>query len=395
MINRPFYVVRLTGKSICKKGERLSPDIAIVVVNWNKKESLVSLLSDLQCVDDPKFDIFVIDNASTDGSAKAVCNRFPDITLVENAVNLGGTGGFNTGIEKVLEADCYRFIWLLDNDAKITKTTLSELMIVMSSDDRIGMVGSRIVDIEAPEITVETGAVFRWDIMGTTPLNRNSKEKEYVNVPVDYVAICSAIVRVDAIRCIGLMDQRLFLFWDDMEWGIRFKEHGYVVSVAAKSIVYHASFTERNRGATTYWYYGIRNPFLVYSNHTGIFQRAYIFYRSLRCHLHAFIFLKLNGQVIEAQFIKKALFDFLQNKWGKFKSVNDAFSPPKLISSSKKLGRLKSILISGSNINQPIANKIINVIKKEAPSAKFRTLDLSENEMTPGAFIYPAQLTHK
>jgi len=298
-------------------------NIAAVIVNWNKKAEILGLLHDLRKIKEPLFDIFVVDNASTDGSSDAIEADFPEVNLIKNKINLGGTGGFNTGIDHVCKLDSYDYIWLLDNDVEVVDNTLLELVKVIKSDDRIGLVGSHVFDIDNREVTVEMGGNIRWDIMGAIPFYRNTtNEIKDSIVFVDYVAICSALVSVNAIKNVGLMDARLFLLWDDMDWGIYFKEHGYKVVAASKSIVYHGSFTERDRGALTSYYYGIRNPLLVYTKHTTFLKRARIFYSSLRYYSKIYFFLKSHYKKFEAGLIYKALFDYMNNRWGKVSHKN-------------------------------------------------------------------------
>ena len=102
--------------------------IATIIVNWNKKNDVLDLINDLSGIAEPSFDIFVVDNASTDGSPEAIRNRFPHVHLIINKENLGGTGGFNTGVDHILKLGGYDYIWLLDNDAKIKNDTLTELV---------------------------------------------------------------------------------------------------------------------------------------------------------------------------------------------------------------------------------------------------------------------------
>ena len=105
-----------------------NPKVAIVTVNWNKRDYVLNLLNSLKHINYDNYNIIVVDNASTDDSVTAIKEHFPNVNLIVNSENLGGTGGFNTGIKYVLEAtDKYKYIWLLDNDAVVEKDTLIEL----------------------------------------------------------------------------------------------------------------------------------------------------------------------------------------------------------------------------------------------------------------------------
>ncbi len=292
--------------------QKNTPKVAIVIVNWNKKDYIVKLLQSLQNISYDNHEIIVVDNASTDGSVEAIKRRFPEVTLLVNKENLGGTGGFNTGMRYALleKTDC-KYIWLLDNDAEVDRDTLKELVDVMENDTQIGIVGSRILDPLNRKITVEAGAFVRRDIIGVIPLYRNVNvnfEKKIIEV--DYVAICSALIRVSALKKVGLMDERFFIFWDDMEWGLRFKKKGYKVVCALNSIVFHPPFTEK-RNPVMDFYYGIRNALITYSKHTGPIKRLLIFYRYMRTLTKTMIFLGCYGRADLMRMTIQSLIDFI------------------------------------------------------------------------------------
>jgi len=295
------------------------PRVAIVIVNWNKRDYVLSLLSSLSSLEYDDYEVIVVDNASTDDSVKALKRDYPGVTLIENAENLGGTGGFNTGLRFGLgKKDDFKYLWLLDNDAEIEPETLRELVNTMEGDESIGLAGSRIVDIDDKEITIETGSMLRWDTIGVMPVSRNIKgEIGGDSRDTEYVAICSALVRISALEKVGLMDERFFIFWDDMDWGLYFKEHGYRVVAVPKSVAYHGSFTERERGVVSDFYYGTRNPLLVYSKHTNPLKRLLIFYNYLRYLFKGLTLLLINNHRNKVRLMVSALSDFCHNRWGR------------------------------------------------------------------------------
>ncbi len=298
------------------------PKVAIVIVNWNKKEFVISLLSSLSDLDYSNFDVIVVDNASSDDSVKAIKSKFADITLIENSENLGGTGGFNTGLEYALEKDIYQYIWLLDNDVNLRTDTLTNLIKPMEEDKQVGIAGSRIVDLNNKDMTVECGSVFRKDIIAVEPIYRNKKnlDTEHKIVDVDYVAICSALVRSSALQRTGIMDIRHFFFWDDMDWGLQFKKYGYRVVAIPDSVVYHPAFTEK-RNSFTDFYYGTRNSLLTYSKFFGNFAKIKIFFNFLRHYCKIFIFLGLNNQKNNMVLGFSGIYDFIAGNWGQ-KTIN-------------------------------------------------------------------------
>jgi len=325
--------------------------VAVVIVNWNKINHITNLLNQLKSIKSDNFDIIVVDNGSTDNSQNIIKTKFPYVSLIEQETNLGGTGGFNSGIKFALDKNIYDYIWLLDNDVEIHENALNELLQVIDSDNQIGIAGSRIIDIENKDYTVALGGVVKRNTIGVIPYYRNKKlvDKSFI-LETDYTAICSALVRTSAIKDIGLMDERMFLFWDDIDWGLSFKENGYKVVAVPNSNVYHPNFTEKDRGIFTTYYYGIRNPLLVYSKHTKGLKRLYIFYNNLRYLCKGILLLIFIKNYSQALFSFNAIIHFCINKWGKInKSIDDIENKTQKINQFKDSNPKRILIVSSDN----------------------------------------------
>jgi len=290
---------------------------AVVIVNWNRKEAVLKLLKSLQDTFSQNEEIVVVDNASTDGSVEAIRLQFPEVQVITNSENKGGTAGFNAGIKHALRRGDFEYIWLLDNDAQVEENSFKELRRAMADHESIGLAGSRIIDSERNEITVEAGAFLRWDTIDVNPLFRNKKDfnpKTEVE-DVDYVAICSAMVRASSLSKVGLMDERFFFFWDDMDWGLRFRKRGFRVVSVLNSIVYHPAFTEKRSPVIDY-YYGSRNGLLTYSKHTNYLIRARVFFNFLRFRSKVLLFWGMCGRPDLMLVGFRGLRDFIIGTWG-------------------------------------------------------------------------------
>ena len=295
------------------------PNVAVVIVTWNKRDDVLRLLESLTSLDYTSYDIFLVDNASSDGTVYSVQERFPHVCILENAENLGGTGGFNRGLNFVLQEGTYEYVWMLDNDALPESSTLTELVNVAERDSRIAIVGSRIMNPNKRDMIVEVGACIDWRKGDVRPLFRNQPLMEATKecYDVDYVAVCSALVRLDALRRVGLMDPRHFVFWDDMDWGITFRRHGYRVVCSNRSVVYHPAFTEKRGGNLSLLYYGCRNRLLTISKHGKGVDRIRSLYFVLRRIGKMIVHYTLSGHREIVKAYVAALCDFIRSKWGR------------------------------------------------------------------------------
>lgn len=349
-----------------------NPKVAVIILNWNKKADTLRLLGSLQRINYDNHYILVVDNASTDGSAEAVREQFPGVELIINTDNLGGTGGFNSGMRYALANRDYKYIWLLDNDAEVESGTLRELVEAMEEDGTIGIAGSRIIDSDRRDITVEAGAFVRRDSIGVQPLYRNTRNLNVASgvMEVDYVAICSALARTSALERVGLMDERFFFFWDDMDWGLQFKENGFKVVSVLSSVVYHPAFTEK-RGILADYYYGNRNSLLTYTKHMNLKSRLSIFYRYLRHKCTSLIFLGLNGREDTMKLGFEGIMDFVVGRWGrKINYGNQSVAADKTTAFPKSV---KNVLI----LNDGDKDEIYNAYKDLSntyPEASFTLL---------------------
>lgn len=99
--------------------------IGVVICNYNKKDFVLQCVQSVLESKEKNFDIYVVDNASSDGSAEALKKAYGNrITVIENKENLGGSGGFNTGL-RIVRDKGYSYFMCLDDDAAVDENALS------------------------------------------------------------------------------------------------------------------------------------------------------------------------------------------------------------------------------------------------------------------------------
>lgn len=234
--------------------------IGIVVCNYNKCDYVISCLDSIFQSDIDDFDVYVVDNASTDNSVEAIREKFGNkVILLVNTENLGGSGGFNTGLREVLKKE-YSYVMCVDNDIRMETNTISALYNFLEGHDDVGMAGSKICFMDDPDRIQTYGATIDFETYGIHDLHRGCLNND--ELPViqycDYVPACSLMARANIVREIGIMPEDNFIYWDDMEWGYRFTLAGYRVASISESTVYHKG--GKNTNPTTFQkYYMFRN----------------------------------------------------------------------------------------------------------------------------------------
>jgi GT2 family glycosyltransferase len=207
------------------------PLVGVVVLNYRGAEDTVRCLRSLRAVV-PQPLVVVVDNASGDGSVEHIAAAEPAVELIVNDVNLGFGGGCNTGIE-ALRPRGVEHVWLLNNDTTVEATTLQAMLDLATADERLGAVGSVIYDMASPERVLTWGGGRVGRRTGFTRDARSPADR------MDYLTGASLLLRVAALDDAGTFDQRFFFTWEDVDLGVRLREHGWRIAVAEGSRVWH------------------------------------------------------------------------------------------------------------------------------------------------------------
>lgn len=226
-----------------------SVTIATVIVTWNKLSHVCLLLEDISKLnlENIKLDIYVVDNASTDGTQSYLEQHYSTLVKVlQTGRNLGGSGGFSKGLQVVSQLG-YDYIWLLDDDVRVSNRALSALIQTLQNHHEVGLVGSQIRKLQKPNQIQEVGAFINttkahlktnFAFLSNISNEEILKGRPYLSV--DVCAAASLLVRSQVVQQIGVFED-YFLHFDDVEWCLRASQAGWVVAVNPASVVWHHS----------------------------------------------------------------------------------------------------------------------------------------------------------
>lgn len=236
-------------------------EVGVVICNYNKAEQVLECIQTVLESKYQDFDLYVVDNGSTDGSAQAIRNTYGDqLTLLENQENLGGSGGFNTGLRAVYEKG-YPFLMCVDNDAMLDENAIGNLRKFLLQHEEAGMAGAKIYHLEAPDYVQQFGQKIDFEYFCTEVNYYNAYEDgsmpDYLYT--DSVAACALMVRRSIVDKIGLMPEENFLYWDDTEWCHRCNLAGYKVASVGNAAALHAMGAKKETVNTFPTYYAWRN----------------------------------------------------------------------------------------------------------------------------------------
>lgn len=216
-------------------------DIAIVVLNWNRRDETLACLASLAQAQLGGARVIVVDNGSRDGSVEAVRAAHPEVEIVALPHNRGYAGGNNAGIRAALAHDV-EAVLLLNNDTRPQPDFLLALFWALDAAPRAAAVASAIHRLDRPEmLDVAYGAVrFRErDAVKILGVNALPGDGFGQRVEIEVAVGCSLLIRAAALREIGLFDEAYFAYHEDVDWSLRARRAGWTLLYEPMSRVLH------------------------------------------------------------------------------------------------------------------------------------------------------------
>ncbi|MBD3367951.1 MAG: glycosyltransferase [Candidatus Eisenbacteria bacterium] len=224
-------------------------EVSIVVVSYNSRKHLERLLPslyDTPC--DVSLETIVVDNASSDGTPAFVRERFPRVRTIENAANMGYSRAVNQGIH----AARGRYVLILNPDIEVSEGAIRRLHAFMEEHPRAGIAGAKLLNADGSVQHSCRRFYSLWTLLlRRTPLGkllpRNREIPRYLMLDfdhassreVDWIIGACMMVRREALADIGLMDERFFLYFEDVDWCYRAWRAGWKVYYVADSVMTH------------------------------------------------------------------------------------------------------------------------------------------------------------
>lgn len=236
-------------------------DLGIVIVNWNTRDYLKRCLETvLASRGDFSYQVVVVDNASTDGSAEMVSHDFPSVQVIRSEVNGGYSYANNVGLRALgyhaageVTSDAPRYALLLNPDTEVPPDALYQMTQFMDSRPDIGAAGPKLVLADgsldlACRRSFPTPVVSLYRFSGLSKLFPHSPRFGRYNMTfvdpdqeleVDSVVGAYMQVRRETIEAVGLLDETFFMYGEDLDWAYRIKKAGWKVFYHPQVMVKH------------------------------------------------------------------------------------------------------------------------------------------------------------
>lgn len=289
------------------------PKVQILILNWNGYPDTIRCLASVFALDYPHFGVVVCDNGSTDGSLDRIrewaeqgpqlttgddhsfpripmsrvpipCVRYDrlsaerggiagddaQLVLVETGGNIGFAAGNNVGFRYIVERGGADYVWLLNNDTVVAPSALRELVQRAESDSGCAAVGATLFELHDPERVQEMGggSASRWHgMVNVLGRGRSASAPRSSALELDYVSGGCALIRREVLTTVGLLDERFFLYAEDVDWGMRMREAGYTLGYAPAAHVWHKGSGALKRASPANDFHNVRGALLLIQKH--------------------------------------------------------------------------------------------------------------------------------
>ncbi|HAU08010.1 MAG: Glycosyl transferase family 2 [Candidatus Yanofskybacteria bacterium GW2011_GWF1_44_227] len=224
--------------------------LSILVINYKNPALLRLCLKSFKRIvrADFKYEIIVIDIASSIETRNVVNEEFKDIKLVAFDQNIGYTKGVNAG----LQASVNDYVFVINPDIIPLEGAVETLYELIKDDPKIGIVGPELLNFDGSHqdsyfrFYSPLTTIYRRSFIGRIGLFKKEVEQFLMHdhdlfkeTDADWLMGSAIMVSKKAIKKVGSMDENLFLYMSDVDWARRFWENGYRVIYYPKSKMYH------------------------------------------------------------------------------------------------------------------------------------------------------------
>jgi len=262
-------------------------DLSIVVVNWNTKKLLLDCLASIfETVNNISTEIWLVDNASVDGSVEAVKQMYPNVNIIQNQKNLGFAAANNQAFSKMQG----RYALPLNTDTVLTQGAVETIYNFMEQNSNVGMACGQLLNPDGskqnsfanfPSIT---SLVFGEALLQLLSPKKYSSKRNVSSSPMEIDSCIGAcmMVRREAMEAVGWLDESFFFFFEETDWAYRMKQAGWNAYIVPSARIFHLQGQSVG--------HNIRSRLLFYRSRYLYFKK---WHQDIYGLIHGIIFLRL------------------------------------------------------------------------------------------------------
>jgi GT2 family glycosyltransferase len=219
-------------------------DLSIIIVNRNTKDLLLACIGSIYTtIHTLLFEIWVVDNASSDGSVDATRRTFPEVRCIENDRNLGFAKANNQAISQAQG----RYVVLLNTDTVLMQSAIATIVDFMARNQKVAICGGQLLNGDGSL----QNSIANLPTLATELLNKSLLRlmfpKRYpgkeirIDHPVEVESVIGAcmVVAKEAIDRVGLLDEAYFFFFEETDWCLLMKKNGWSIFFHPQAHIFH------------------------------------------------------------------------------------------------------------------------------------------------------------
>ena len=250
-------------------------DLSIILVNWNTRDLLAQCLDSVYAnPPSNRFEVLVVDNASTDGSAAVVRQRYPSAHLLESETNVGFAAGNNLA----LRVATGKYLLMLNPDTQVRPRAFDALKVFMDSAPHAGAAGARLLGPDgtqqpacrpAPTLLREACDLFQVDRL--YPVSQYRTKAWDLSQPhrVDVVQGTCMLLRRKAVESVGLLDEGYFMYSEEVDLCHRLRQHGWQIWWVPRAVVVHYGAQSTQQARAKMFLHLYRSKVRFFRKHYG------------------------------------------------------------------------------------------------------------------------------
>ena len=213
--------------------------IAAIVICFNDDYKFEEWKENYAFYKDAIYQLIIVDNGSRESFLCKVRNAFPEAAIIERGVNGGLTAAYNDGIKLALSDEKVDSIMLIGNDMRLTDESVRKLHKALFQEEAVGMVTPIMLSKDS-DIVEDAGSTVSYCFF-MRPLGAGKKysEIEKKNRYVDSVSGGMNLGKREFYEKVGLQDEKLFMYSDEVDMGTRAKQMGFKMMIIYDAVVWH------------------------------------------------------------------------------------------------------------------------------------------------------------
>jgi GT2 family glycosyltransferase len=254
-------------------------NIAALVITYNDDYKLKEWVEHHQVYKNELYKHIIVDNGSNPVYLKMVENAFPDSIIIKRTSNGGCTGAYNDGIRHAVSDKKVDAIMLIVNDIKLEEGAIQALSEFLFSKEEFGMVAPILLAKDSQLIDDFGCEVAKTLYMNPYDVGKNISDVEVISRTVASVTGGMNMAKREFYKKVGLQDEKLFMYSDEVDMAIRAKKEGFKMAVTREVKSWHQHINPNNgnnRSVYTFYLIG-RNKMYLARKHFGILRVFYVF----------------------------------------------------------------------------------------------------------------------